>query len=687
MSITLPTDDPAWHKLTLDERSNLYAWMTALDDVAGMPASIKSGERINLLMRRMGVSRAVARERFYDWRRSPQWRSIANGNVFRRVEGDRGVHSARFKAWGRAVLDKHQRSEQQGILEIQDRLRMAREIIPGFEDWAGGGLPPGCSAPNLRRVLARTKAERATAQWGPKTAAAYLPYVRTTRVGLEPGMQYMWDDVWHDHYILDHRHRAVRVLELGAHDVASGCRINYGFLPRSKKEDGQETGHIGLTGAMMRSFVAGTLRRIGYHPSECLLMMEHGTATLKERYVRLLHDATGGVVRVGMGGMQGSSNALMGGWAGRNSGNPCYKSMIECLHSLIHNVLDAVPGQSGRNRTQPETTDGILAYHAAQARKLDKLGRLRSRLQAVLREPLMSLSEFAVVLRDVYDIINNRTSHQLEGWRECGYMVREYMLAEGVWTPAGGLPDPARGSTELAAWQSIQALVAADPRRVREVRMSPAAVWQRGLPRLTRLGLDGYAMMVDDSHNRRELTVRRGYLTLQDKRLAPEPHYYHALVRHDDAIDRPLKEGEKYEAIINPYDLTHLIMLDARGRILGEAPQSVAAPRNDEAAVKREMGVIAHRRSLLLEDYRVRHEPDRAAAAALREHNAAAIAEADGTAEKKSSLTPAQKGMATRLANSVGDEIDVLDLPEAPAPQPVPELPGDPDINIDNIIF
>lgn len=80
----------------------------------------------------------------------------------------------------------------------------------------------------------------------------------------------------------------------------------------------------------------------------------------------------------------------------------------------------------------------------------------------------------------MYAIINNRTNHALEGWRECGHMIREYALAEGVWTPENKLPDPTRGQAELQAWQAIRALVLADPSRLRETRLSPAAVWEQG---------------------------------------------------------------------------------------------------------------------------------------------------------------------------------------------------------------
>lgn len=136
----------------------------------------------------------------------------------------------RFIAWGKAILDKHQRSEQQGILEIQHRIISGREQVPGFEDWTKATLPPGCSAANLRKVLARTKAEKQQGKWGSRAAAAVLPYVRTSRVGLPVGGQYMFDDVWHDHYVT-FAGKPVRVLNSALMTLRPAAGLTGGTCP------------------------------------------------------------------------------------------------------------------------------------------------------------------------------------------------------------------------------------------------------------------------------------------------------------------------------------------------------------------------------------------------------------------------------------------------------------------------
>lgn len=680
--IPIPAHDADWLSLPAKSRVQAHLWMISL---RGIPANLPvrgPGGIIDRLARENGTSAAKARETWYAWRKSGgDWRVLVNRNTLKSRNKTEGIHSPQFRAWGRAILDKYQRSEAQGIEEIIARIASGRESIPGLENWTGPGLPPGCSAPNLRRVLARTKAEKQQAQWGSRAAASVLPYVRSTRVGLSVGEQYMFDDVWHDHYVTV-AGKPVRVLEFGAHDVASGCRFDWGHMPHVMLETGNRKS---LDNEMFRQFLANILYKTGFHPAGCLLMMEHGTATLHDRFASVLHDRTGGLIRVGMGGLTGASNALMGGWAGRSAGNPRYKAMIECLHSLIHNVLSAFPGQSGRDRRQPETSDGMIAYQEKLAKIMPRLGNYAEKLKS----PFLSFEEFTLILRDVYSIINHRQNHNLEGWRECGNYIREYALSEGVWTPENALPDPTRGTAELAAWEAIRALVVADSSRLRERLLSPSEVWSRGVSRLRRIPLDLYAYLLGDE-KRRTVSVRKGYITLQDKSLSPEPRLYHArVIDLDSGRGRELSD-DKYDIVFNPYNPASLIIMDARGGILGEAPLAVAAPRNDEDAVHRQMGLIASRKADLMRDYKIRNTEARDNAQALRDHNDAVIAEAMGwqTNEDKPALTAAQKRQLTRTANKAAAEDDINVFATVPvcraAPQQqLPQEQVEPEFSVD----
>lgn len=224
--VPVPAHDPAWLALDMETRDRAYCWMAAIMDLPDNLPVCGTGGIIDRLATAMGCSKGLAKKRYYAWRDSGgNWRTLVNGNTLNSRASQEGVHSPRFIAWGKAILDKHQRSEQQGILEIQHRIISGREQVPGFEGWTKPTLPPGCSETNLRKVLARTKAEKKQAKWGSRAAATELPYVRTSRVGLPVGGQMMFDDVWHDNYVT-FAGKPVRVLEFGAHDVASGCRFD-----------------------------------------------------------------------------------------------------------------------------------------------------------------------------------------------------------------------------------------------------------------------------------------------------------------------------------------------------------------------------------------------------------------------------------------------------------------------------
>lgn len=670
-TLTISTQgDAAWDRLTLDERARIYEWHRA---ITSLPASATVTQRIDILARLPWVSsRAQARTKYYAWhtgRYAGTWRALADGNVFRRavVKTD-GIHSRRFGDWGRSELDVSQRSEDVAldaiIAQIWAGRTAAGEPIPGLEDHPGGYLPAGCSKPNLRRILRRSKAERAAAQWGHRTAShLYLPFVRTTRRGMEPGQAYMFDDVWHDLYVHDLTGRDVRILEFGAHDVASGCRYHWGWMPQLLKNDGSKRG---LTREMFVAFLAASLRNHGYHRDGVLLMMEHGTATISEEMARKLYDYSGGLIRVGMGGMTGGANKLLGGWAGRGAGEPHYKSMIECLHSLIHHIVGMLPAASGRDRRVPETTQGMLAYGEQLHRWLAKHPEMAERVTY----GTLNMAQFGELLRDVYTIINNRRDHQLEGWSANGWTYREMLTAEG-WQPERLLADS-------AAYE-----------QVRVARMSPAEVWAAYQPRMTRLPMDAYAMLIDAPDRRRELTARRGEILVHDRASSDEPYVYDAEYIDPHGVRRALGHGAKVEVLINPYDRTHVILLDARGRILGESAQRYAPRRLDVDAVHQAMGRVAAMRDHALSDMRVRNTYRRTQADDLRDHNRALADEAAGKAE--STLTPVDKAAVTRAAKR--SEIDVFEglgeLPAAPvaASASLPEPTDDAGIGLDDIIF
>ncbi len=100
----------------------------------------------------------------------------------------------------------------------------------------------------------------------------------------------------------------------------------------------------------------------GYSPLGTTYPAEMGTATIREDIARILHDRTGGLVRVDLAGWTGKKKQIVEGmFIGRGGGNPRHKAPLESLHNLLHNKMAALPGQTGPDvERRPEQLHGML---------------------------------------------------------------------------------------------------------------------------------------------------------------------------------------------------------------------------------------------------------------------------------------------------------------------------------------
>ena len=231
-----------------------------------------------------GCGYAMARVLWERYKRNG-WRGLCDGRSMPRAEMvEGGARSLRFRAYVQKVAEANQLSTQRAIEHIQDSFRYAQPgTIPGFERWQPcgreGALPPGVSATSLRAII--RKHELANIRQGLKTNHATLPMVLTTRAGVRPGTVYEFDDMWHDHLVLVPGQKTpVRVLEFGCLDVASGCRIHWGFCPRVIRDDGTKQG---LTSRMFVLFLAYVLRYIGYDAEQGVTLVVEHASRLQER--------------------------------------------------------------------------------------------------------------------------------------------------------------------------------------------------------------------------------------------------------------------------------------------------------------------------------------------------------------------------------------------------------------------
>ncbi len=616
----------------------------------------------------LGCTVANAQRIYYRYRKSGHWQDLADARCNPPQDlPDAGACSPRFQAWVQRVAESNQRTTAQALQYIRECLIAGNKTItvPGFENWPGGSVPAGCSDTSLRNRIKR--ARLANKRLGLKTNAAHRLPLLTTRKDTEPGQVYEFDDVWHDNLVLwPGQAEPVRVLEFGALDMASACRISWGSIPRFDKNDGKRQG---LTQRMFTLFLADLLYRIGYHRDGCTLIMEHGTATLPEHIATLLTESNLGIT-IRQGGISGHQQAKLGGYTGQIGGNPRAKAQIESSHNGLHNFLAYLPGQVGKDRQHyAEETYGML-----KAQQLVEMWRAKLRengrddLAAALCNHFISYHEFMEILALKVTQWNARTNHNLEGWEK--HTTPEYQLIPGQWTPAALLTN--NGTQPLPA--IIAAAAQANPAMVRMRKLSPQEVWAAGNATLRRIPFATYVDMLRgaDMFGKR-LRVYGGLLTVQDKVIGKDKlHYIAEVYAHGRKYF--LEENETVSAVLNPYNINNLIILDDAGRIMGEAPLYTRTNLGNTEALHEQMGRVAAYNARRNAMQQALYEEDTARVNLLHQYNKT-IAAQGGALQQPTRSKPA--------AHVRKSPMTLAPEPEAPAisykpttPRRLPDAPG-----------
>lgn len=529
----------------------------------------------------MGTSTRTVRRRFRTW-----W---ANGQDAMALIDRRQTPALRSRGLSPETVEYfaslcHQngRKSRPAWREFERRF-LAGEPIPGIDPDVSRTkpLPRGLSYGSLMRRARLTQFELTAARVGRSTAARFRPGVLTTRVGMTVGERYVYDDLWHDFEVaVIGQRRAVRLLQLHAHDLFSGCQFARGIKPRI--EDPETGVRIGLNAGEMLFLLAHVLGFHGYRAAGCVQMVEHGTASIDDATEALLYDLSGGAITVERSAMEGAA-AFAGMYAGRPKGDFRFKAALESLGNLIHNetagLLD-FPGQTGSNSriNAPEELHG-------RQRKLDALERaivaLPVSVAEQLRRPFVEAGKARMAVDLVMERINQRTDHELEGWIEAGLTTVDYDMP-GV----GLIPGPKvalLGETQRAAIAVAAAPVAR--------RLSPREVFDGGKRDLVRLRPEAVARLLATRHGR-EVVVRSDHLiAFEDADVSPEPLRF--LAHH-------YSPGDKFCAVVNPFAPDQAHLFGARGQWMGVVQAWQRVMRDDTAALAEQMREAARIEAALL---------------------------------------------------------------------------------------
>lgn len=639
------------HALPMDVRREAEQWRDALLKVS---KPLKTS--LHRVAQQMGVSWGTANLKYSRFRKSGgDIRVLVNRAKVPEVGS---ALTPEFLEWFKALAEKNQRATRPAHRAFARLWRDGVEI-PGMDNTLPRhGLPAGFTYDNIQKKIADAFATTAMRRGLGVALAKHGPQIFSTRANLWYGSHLMIDDLWHDNFVVFGK-QIVRVLELDALDVFSGCLVNFGCKPRFQREDGT---FDNLKEKYARLLVAGVYFNEGYSPRGTTILAEHGTAAISERVAKILFDRTGGLIKRRESGITGEEQAVIG-WSGQGKGNPRFKAALESIRNLKHNELAMLPAQTGKDRdSRPEFTHGELVQASEELKVLESLARRNPERAKNFKLKLLDYhAHFLPLLMDVYRTINERDWHDLEGWSDAGHVVIEYRTTP---TAATWLSDAEFAELPELSQKLLLAAAAEDRRYIQQRKLSPSEVRSKHRHQLVKLPAFVVGEILGEDFAR-ELEVRGSYFNeFSDQELAPEALRFEAVITTPEGRQEKLADG-KYQVFVNPFDLQQLFVHDARLRCLGTAPRVTRVDRGNDEQLKRAFGYRAHQIAELKKPILARHASEVRAETARLASNAAVMDESRPyTVEEKAEA----RFVNREGAAAAKDFLETIDEPaEAPA--------------------
>ncbi|MEI8289830.1 MAG: hypothetical protein WCH99_10180 [Verrucomicrobiota bacterium] len=551
-------------QLPEDVRADVARWLGELQNIV-RPIE----QNLAAAARRLGVSVKTARRKYDVWRKSNDWRALVNRS---KVPTRRGLDDEFVDYW-KKLCEQNGRKCRPAFRELRRRWQRG-DHIPGLDNsLPRHALPFGCTYDNLIRHKP-TKFELVAARIGRSAAADFRPLVFTTRLGLNVGQFITFDDMWHDFKVVAAgQRRAMRLLQLHAHDIFSGCQFARGVKPRLEDEATGKS--VGLKEDEMLFLAAHVLGTFGYRADGCTFLVEHGTAALNETIEKVLLDLTGGKLTVSRSGIEGAS-AFAGQYAGRSKGNFRLKASLESLGNLIHNEtanLIQFPGQTGSN-SRVNLPEELHGRERASDGLIKAMLALPADRAALLKLPFLEVNQARWLVEEIMERINRRTDHELEGWEEAGLTTVDYEV------PGVGLLTGA-AVMELEELRRNAVLAAASPIAR---KLSPREVFDNGARCLVKFRPEQIAALLHTKTGREVKVGDDRVIEFLDESISPAPLKF--LAHH-------LPVGERYEVVVNPFSPQTAHYFDARGAWLGVLDAWQKVRRDDVAGLHAQMGRAA----------------------------------------------------------------------------------------------
>lgn len=368
------------------------------------------------------------------------WRALVNGRHMRKNYCARHPD---FREWWHGLVLSHQRNSAQAHRAFSRKF-FAGEIIPGVIPPAQrkGTLPQGLSWGNLLHDLPPPE-DLALARRG---FAAMKADVLTGPLDISHirALEYiLFDDVELDFLVtVPGVMKPVKLRLIVAMDLCSRVVLGYIVRPAIEREDGTQDG---LKLRDMKACVALLLRQWGVPMAYKMnLVCERGTAALPDAVKRALAEISDGQIVVH------DTSMIVGqvfAWADRATGNSWGKAWLESSFNLLHNTLQALPGQKGRRY------DLAPAELHGRKQQLATVNWIAERVPGVnFTRPFLDLREALTHLDDAFARIHIRQDHAL-GFFEAVMMWR--ITPEDAFRMDTELPENLRPVAATLDWKSF----------------------------------------------------------------------------------------------------------------------------------------------------------------------------------------------------------------------------------------
>jgi len=481
----------------------------------------------------------------------------------------------------------------------------AGRVIPGYEtDWRGiwtfdhrnrhmtppdrcpysidRCYPHGWSRRNLYH-RAPDRYEQTAARIGMGAAHSLLPSIPTSRVTLPFGRVLVMDDMFHDAKVrlLGNREPQI-VVEIRALELLTGTTYSRGAKPVRERHDGTKE-H--LRDVFTRYLMADVLCNKGYHPDGLLVVGERGTARLADDLVETCNKWAGeDKIQFEAGGIVDIPLAR-GLYGGRGRGNFQFKAAVESGWNLVKNELAMLPGQKGADPEHAPEDLGRRVRHDKQLMTIcHALCRERPDLIEHIRGVFPPYYKYMEAVQLVYDRIEDRHDHHLEGFDECGFVTPVWRLHTGdAWKPESLLDE-----MDPQVAEHLRQIIRSDPGKFSDMQvMSPRAAAEkcRESCELVRLPQAAVPEILGLELGDVESVKEDDTLYIKDKYVPNRRYPVAAIVRTLDGRKQVLPRGSKWLIHINPFTGREAYVSTPDQRFVGIAPVLVAGSRLDREAL------------------------------------------------------------------------------------------------------